>query len=394
MKILQLIPAFYPAFGYGGTVRVAYELSKGLVQRGHDLTVYTTDTYDKSHRIKQENRKPVIIDGIRVYRFRNISNWLAWKRYPIPPSLILTTKRKIKDFDVIHMHGFRSTLSIPIYYYAKKYGIPYILQAHGSVATYFQKGTLKRIFDRLWGYKILRGAAKLIAVTPTEAKQYKSMGVSEDKIEIMPNGIDLSEYNNLPQRGEFKRKYDLNDKQKIVLYLGRIHKIKGLDLLVRAFADLSNGFNNAKLVIVGADDGYLLALKQLVKKLKIEEKVLFTGPLYGEEKSKVYVDADVYVLPSAYEIFGIVVLEACACGTPVIVTDRCGIADMIDGQVGLVVAYNKDALSKAILAILNDDKKRREFGERGKLLVREKFNWEKIAELVENVYLSCLSSRS
>jgi glycosyltransferase involved in cell wall biosynthesis len=160
--------------------------------------------------------------------------------------------------------------------------------------------------------------------------------------------------------------------------------------LVKAFADLSKPLNDIKLVIVGPDDGYLPPLKQLIADLGISDKVLFTRPLYGQEKLKAYVDADVYVLPSVYETFPIAVLESWACGTPVVVTDRCGIADVIDGQAGLVVPYDKEQLQHTLLHMLDDDKMRLRFGEKGKLLVREKFSWGKIAEQVERVYKQIL----
>ncbi len=123
--------------------------------------------------------------------------------------------------------------------------------------------------------------------------------------------------------------------------------------------------------------------------MEISDRVLFTGPLYGQEKLQAYVDASVYVLPSSYEIFGITILEALACGTPVVVTDRCGIADIINQQAGLVVPYDTDRLRHALLQMLNDDKMRQQLGQRGKLLVREQFNWEKIAEQFEHMYQSC-----
>ncbi len=302
----------------------------------------------------------------------------------------MAVKREISSFDIIHLHNFRTFQNIIIHYYAKKYNVPYVLQAHGSLATYFKKNWLKRIFDAIWGYRILKDASRVIAVTKTEVQQYKDARLSKEKIEVVPNGIDLSEFDNLPQRGEFRKKYNLGSDQKIILYLGRIDKFKGLDLLPRAFAQFLHDFKNVKLVITGPDDGYLPTLMHLIKELEIEEKVLFTGPLYGEDKLEAYVDTDVYVLPSLYEIFGMTVLEALACGTPVIVTDRCGIADVIEGQTGLVVPYDKDQLQHALLNMLSDDKMRQEFGKKGKLLVREKFDWEKIAGQVERVYKDIL----
>ncbi|MBA7659559.1 Alpha-monoglucosyldiacylglycerol synthase [subsurface metagenome] len=384
MRILQVTPTFMPS-NFGG-ISLFYNLSKNLTKRGHEVVVYTTDIKDRYSRLAeiQGGRN---IDGIKVWYYRNISNTLATKyRLSVPRGMSLAIRRKINSFDIIHLHNFRTFQNILIHHYAKKYDIPYVLQAHGSLTTFFHKRWLKRIFDVIWGRRILKDVSKVFALTPIEAEQYKNMGVSEHKIEIVPNGLDLSEFDNLPERGEFRTKYGLDANQKIILFLGRIHRIKGLDLLIKVFSDLAKFLDDVKLVIAGPDDGYLTSLKKLVADSEISEKVLFTGPLYGQEKLKAYVDADVYILPSFYETFPMTLLEAMACGTPVIVTDRCGIADVINGQAGLVVPYDKDQLRDALLHMLSDDQMRLRFGEKGKLLVREKFNWEKIAEQVEGVY--------
>jgi len=389
MKILQVVSSFKPAWETGGTNRVVYEHSRSLVEKGHKVTVFTTDRGRK--RVNSPKNRPVIVDNIQVYYFRNISNYLARKKIITPYYLPLIARKEVKEFDIIHVHEPRTLVAPIIHHYAVKYSIPYVLQAHGSLTTFFQKRWLKRTFDVVWGYQILKDASKLVAVTKTEAEQYKSMGVNEDKIEIIPNGIDLFEFDNLPQKGEFKGKYGLGDDQRILLYLGRINKIKGLDLLARGFADLSSTLKDIKLVMVGPDDGYLSSLQKLVTTLEISDKVLFTGPLYGREKLEAYVDAEVYVLPSFYETFPVAVLEAFACGIPVIVTDRCGIADVINGQAGLVVPYDKDQLKHALLKMLEDTKMRQGFGEKGRLLVREKYNWGTIAGQIERLYLNCLS---
>ena len=391
MKILQVIPYFYPAWAYGGPLRNVYGLCKELVKRGHEVTVFTTDTLDSRNRAKETQE---IIDGIEVRRFRNLSNTIAYRdKIFISPGMIFGLSNSLRNFDIIHMHEYRTLQNLIVHHFARKYGTPYVLQTRGSLPRIMTKQRLKQIYDTLWGYRLLRDASKVVALTQIEAEQYKSMGVSQDRIEIVPNGIDLAEFENLPQRGEFRKKWRINNSQKIVLFLSRIHKIKGPDLLARAFAALLRDFDNIKLVIVGPDDGYLPVLKKLIQELNIEEKVLFTGLLHGRDKLAAYIDADVYVLPSAYEIFGRTLLEACACGTPIIVTDRCGIADVIDGQAGLVVPYDKDALGKALRDILSDDQMRRQFGEKAKLLVREKFNWEKISQQLESIYESCVSSK-
>ena len=384
MKILQVVSFFKPSWEAGGIARACYEISKKLTDKGHEVTIYTTDGFKS--RLKVKKNQPVNVENMNVYYFRNLSNFLAKRNLCIPYLLPYISKRDLQQFDVIHVHTFRTILALSIWYYAKKYNIPYVLQAHGSVLPFFQKQRLKKIFDRFFGYRILRDASKIIVSTKIETEQYKKMGVDEGKIEIVPNGIDLTEYDILPEWREFRKKYKIKD-EKIILYLGRIHKIKGIDLLVKAFADLVKEMDDVRLVIVGPDDGFLLTLKRQIEDLNIGDKILLTGLIPEKDKLGAYVDADVYVLPSVYETFPVTILEAFACGTPVIVTDRCGIANIvIDNNVGYVVEYDKEQLQDAIFKILTNVELRRYFGEGGKKLVREKYSWDIVVQQLEKIY--------
>ena len=383
MNILHVIPYFVPAWDYGGPVPVCYELSKRLVERGHNVTIYTTDVLDAGNRIRE---KEETIDGIIVRRFKNASNTIAYQHHIfVSPGMLFERNRELNDFDIIHMHEYRTIQNVIVHHYAKRFGIPYVVQGHGALRRIITKQNLKKLYDNLWGYKLLRDASRVIALNETEAAQYKSMGVIQDRITIVPNGIDPSEFNNLPERGKFREKYGLNDKQQIILYLGRIHQAKGLDLLAEAFAKLSKSLNNIKLVIVGPDDGYLPSVKKLIANLEMGDKVLFIGPLYGEEKLQAYVSADVFVTPSFYG-FPVTFMEACACGVPIVTTTRWDRLDWMHGQVGLVVPYDKNQLQDAIANLLSDEGLRIRFGENGKMLVRERFNWTKIVEQVEDIY--------
>ena len=174
--------------------------------------------------------------------------------------------------------------------------------------------------------------------------------------------------------------------------MGRIHEFKGIDMLVRAFADLVKELDDAKLVIVGPDDGYTSTLKKIVTSLKINDKVLFTGLLFERDKLEAYVDADVFVLPSKSksESFGNVALEACACGTPVIVTSNCGVSEWISDNVGYVVDYDEVKLRDAIFKILRDEQLRRKFEEEGKKLMMKEFNWDNIVIKMEELYEDCV----
>lgn len=393
MNILVVSGTFHPR-KFGGITAVSFNVSKKMVELGHDVTVYTTDlgNYPNS-RLKVHNVENY--GGMEIHYFRNLSNYLAFKhRLFLPIQMLLKLRKNSNQFDIIHLHDFRSLLSIIVHHYAKKYRIPYVLQAHGSVPYLSQKEFFKKVFDKYWGYNLLNDASKIIALTETELEQYYQMGVPKYKIETIPNGIDLSEYHHLPPRGEFREKYGIKIDEKVILFLGRIDKIKGVDLLINSFSEISKELDTVKLVMVGPDEGFLNHIKKIVVDQKISDKVIFTGPLYKKDKLASYVDADVYVLPSRYETFPNTVLEACVCGTPVIVTNNCGISDLVNNKVGYVVDFDINKLKDTIIKLLNDEDQKTKFGDKAKILVKENFDWNNISKKIEAVYISILNSLS
>lgn len=381
MRILQISNYFKPSWEAGGPPRAAYEISRRLVERGHEVTVYTTDGF--KNRLNITKNRAIDVDGIKTYYFRNLSNFLARKvNIPIPYYMPLVTRKEIKNFDVIHIHEYRSFLPIFSYHYVKKHNVPFVLQARGSILPFFEKVSFKRLFDSIIGNSILNDANVLLALTETESQQYKMMGVSPDKIKILPNGIDS--HKNI--KNDFRSRYGITDDEIILLFLGRIHKIKGIDLLLNAFKDLVAEFQNIKLVIVGPDDGFENYLRSFSKEFKINEKVVFTGPLYGNRKFEAYSSSDVYILPSIYEAFPNTVLEALSFELPVIVTKGCSIANIIDKRCGLVIDYQKDDLKKALIDLIMDEGLRKNFGRYGKKLVNTDYSWSKVIDNLENVY--------
>ena len=388
MKILEVCPKFHHSVASGST-NVAYYISEELARRGHSVAVYTSDMKDKYTRMNSGVQE---IDGIRVHRFRSIGT-IATREMKIfvTPAIIQRARNEIRSFDVIHIHDYRGFQGTVIHHFARKYSIPYVLQAHGSLPRIMDKKSLKWLYDLLFGYRLLRDASKVVALSHLEAEQYKGMGVPEGKIEVIPNGINLSEYSHLPPKGSFKKKFGINDYEKIILYLGRIHRIKGIDILVKAFANVIEKLEDVRLVVVGPDDGYLREIEALTKALKIEDKVLISGPLYGNYKLEAYVDADVYVLPSRYETFPVAVLEAVACGTPVLLTENCGIAEYFKDKVGLVVKPDFHHLGEALLKMLIGNDRQNTFRENCKTMT-EAFDISKTISKLEEVYRKCVLS--
>ena len=389
MKLLQVIPTL--TVKHGGTRVVSYLISKELAKRGHEITIFTSDV-----DLSQELTKTLQCHQIKVRSFKATLKKVTYaQKYYITLGLMKKeVLEAIKHFNVIHLHGYRTFQNVILHYHAKKSNIPYILQAHGSIP---RKGKqwLKWFYDVLFGYRLLRDASKVIALSRVEAEQYKSMGVPEEKIAIIPNGIDLSEYIELPPKGTFKKKFNIPEAKKIILYLGRIHETKGIDFLVKAYAHLKNEmhFKDAILVIAGPDDGYLGEVKHLVQELDISSSVLFTGPLYGKDKISAYVDSDVYVLPSRYETFPMTVLEAYACGTPVIASKVGGLMDLvIEGVTGLLFeSGDVMELAKSIFLLLDNQEKAEDMGLKGRQLVKEKFSIESVVDKLERVYKEVIS---
>ena len=396
MKILHVAHFFYPCLSAGGVVNASYQIASKQSE-DNDVKVISSDSCKE--RLKFPNgRYDVDVDGIKVDYFRNLSNKFKLKTMlDTPLAAPFKIRNDIKGYDIIHIHEHRQTLAIFASYFARKNNIPYVVQAHGSVLPFFQKEGLKNIFDKVFGFKILHNASCVFALTEVEKEQYLKMGVDEDKIEIVPLGINLEEYENLPVHGNFRSKFNIDEKDKLILFVGRIHEIKGLGLLIDSFYDLINqqneknslediGCSSIKLAIVGPDDGYLVKLQDKINEYSLEDNVIIPGPLYNEEKQEALVDCDLFVMPSKYESFTTSGLEAMACSKPLVLTKNNHIHDWVDGNVGIACEDNRDSLREAIEKVLFDEELALIFTRNGQKLIKEKYNWDIINNQILEIY--------
>ena len=379
MKILQVIQFF--SSNDGGSAVVPYELSKNLQKRGHEVTVLTTDFQLNNDFIDS-------LEGVEVIPFHcqlNIGGLL------VSPSINKYLNENIAKFDIIHMHNFRTYQNIIVYKYAKKYNIPCILQAHGSVSRIVEKKSLKYIYDVSCGNRLLKSVSNVIAVSNVEVNQYLQMNVPLEKVVVIPNGIDIGSFSNLPKKGSFRAKYHINQKH-MILYLGRLHERKGIDFLIRSFAELLTEMDNVILVLAGPDDGHLNKAKSIVEELSLDDKVKFTGFISSAEKLEAYMDADVLVYPSVLEIFGLVPFESITCGTPVVVTDDCGCGEFIKkANCGYLVTYGDIIdLKYKIRQILENPDIGSKFVENGNKYITNNLTWPLICKKIETLYENCI----
>ncbi|MFH1314612.1 MAG: glycosyltransferase [Candidatus Eisenbacteria bacterium] len=330
MKILNTSRCFYPATQYGGPIWKMRAIAGGLSELGHSITVYTSNLTSPGKKMSARTTTDQV-DAARVVYFNSL---LSYHWDAVTPEIMGLCHRELRTFDVIHVYGYRDFLSTVVCWYARRWDIPYVLEPMGMFIPIVRSFAKKRIYDRLLGRKLTGGAARVIATSLAEQQDLISAGIDPEKIVVRRNGLDLAEFKDRPVHGRFRERLGLAPSDRLVLYLGRISRKKGIDLLIQAFSN--RGIPRTRLAVVGPDDcdGYLNELKTLVETLGLTNHVTFIPPIYGSAKLTALSDADVFVLPSQNENFGNAVAEAVACRTPVIVTDRCGIAPFIIGKQG------------------------------------------------------------
>ena len=388
MNILHVYPIFNPEIA-SGAAKVAYEISKRLVNRGHNVAFLTSDMIYWGARYKAGK---YTVDNILVYRLKTFAPILAKKfKISITPRLFYVGTCELKEFDVVHLHGYISFQNFVLYYLVKKYGLSYVIHAHGSLSRGGAWPRLKEIYSFLFGRKLLREASKLVAISPIEATQYETIGIPREKIVIIPNGVDLADCAQFPPKGQFRKKYKIGEDKKIILFVGRINRYKGLDFLIKGFAYLTKKMDiDSLLVIVGPDDGYLKDLVRLMREYEVEKRVLLTGPLFGIQKIEAYVDASVFVSLDSLKdvVFLLTPLEAAVCNTPVILTKSNYIAHLADQEkFGYSVNYgNIKELAIKLKEILTNEDLAREMGTKGRDFVRRNFTWDRAVRKLEKVY--------
>ncbi len=380
MKILQVIPFFAPSFG--GSVIIPYHLSHWLSKEGHEVTIITTDyKYDSDYIQSLEN--------VEVIPFKLVAN-LGMFLYS--PEMKRWLRANISKYDVVHLHNFRSYQNNIVCKYAKEFDVPYVVQPHGSLPQIVEKKGLKQFYDLVWGNNILKHASMIIAVSKNEVEQFRRVGILDEKITMIPNGVNYISSLFLPPAGQFREHYGIHEKH-IILYVGRLHKIKGIDFLIRAFHMFVQSWrgDDVVLIIVGPDDGYRPVLDDLVEQLGLANKVKFLG--YISPLAAVYRDADVLVYPSVYEIFGLVPFEALLCGTPAIVTDDCGCGEIVkEAECGYLVHYGDvTGLSDALKFALEHPDVDRRMVEIGRRYIKEHLTWDNVVKQVEEIYAGCIS---
>lgn len=385
MRILHVVPTYFPARRYGGPIESVHALNKYLVRRGTEVTVYTT-AIDGPNNLNVPLNVPVDLDGVKVNYFKP-SFPRAWF---YSRDMHKALKENTGKFDIMHITSVFLSVSTLGARAAARAGKPYIISPRGSLmrAPLEKKSALKkRIYLNLLEEKNLSRASAVHFTAEIERSEYLAMGLTARKMFVIPNGLDID---TLPpgDPAGFRKKFGIKPSEKIVLFLSRLSWKKGLDTLVDAFAGLSRDMPEAVLVIAGGDDeNYRGEVEANVVSHRLEKKVIFTGELNGMERSSAYEAADVFCLPSYAENFGVAVAEAMYFGVPVVVSDAVGLAPRIsEHEAGFVVRKDVLEVKFALFKILKNSKNGEAMGARGRRLVAEEFSYSAVADKFYEAY--------
>ena len=378
MKILMLTWEYPPRI-VGGIARVVHDLSKRLIKDGHEVTVVTYR--DNADVPEYENDK-----GVNVYRVDNYmihpNNFIDWIMLLNFNMLSKATEiiNKEGGFDVIHAHDWLVT------YAAKSlknaYDIPIVATIHATEAgrnSGIHDETQRYINDTEW---LLTYEATEVIVNSNYMKNeiQRLFGLPFDKINVIPNGINLSNFTGIERDYDFRRQYAM-DNEKIILYVGRLVYEKGVQHLIAAMPKILSNYNDAKLIIAGRG-GMMDELRAEASNLGLNDKIYFTGYLNSKQVQKMYKCADVAVFPSTYEPFGIVALEAMLAGVPTVVSDVGGLDEIVTHGVDGMKSYagNANSIADSVTALLYDHQLATNVSKKAKQKVKDQFNWEKIAQ--------------
>ena len=387
MRILQLTPDLSPSLG--GTTTAALELSAALAQKGADVTLISTNldevgSWRPFYRPKTLSCMNSSRDGYETLLFR--THWPT--RFGYSPDMRAYVRANVNTFDVVHLHRLYRFSTLVGAQQAIRTGIPFLISPHGVLLPYH----LRRRWLRKKAYDLLQRNILDNAVAVHYTSDYELQAAQPLQLAPRPvmvsAGINPDNFAHLPKRGCFTARHPELLGKRLVVFLGRVARQKGLDLLIDAFEGVARTLNTAHLVIAGPDaEGYGATVSGWLRRKNLLHRATIVGPLYGDEKLELMVDTDVWVLPSYAENFGIAVVEALACRLPVVISDRIGIQkDVASAQAGIVVRCNSKELSEAILAILSDQSKARLLGEAGFQLAMSRFTWMSTASKMMDLY--------
>ena len=376
MRVLHVTNSL--AAAEGGVVEAVRGWTAAQARLGLEITLLAPVTAQESSLIRPE--------GVIVETFP--ASWLArwWNGYA--PKLKDAASRAVAGVDLVHLHNLWHYPQFATYLACRRQGIPYVVTPHGTLkpAALRYKALRKRVFMTLFQRWVLRHAAALHAITNEEADHFRRFSPNVP-IVVLPNGVDVNAFQDLPPRPVLDQRFPTLQGHRVILFLGRLHSIKRLDVLCRAFVRLASERGDVRLLVAGHDStGYSETLRKILASDDALDKVVFAGFLEGELKLAALGGADLFVLPSQTEVRGLAALEAMVCGLPVVISEQCDFPEAVHARAALAVDMTPESLTATLIDLLDDPQRRREMGDRARRFVEKGFDWTPLAKQMASLY--------
>jgi len=387
MKIAHVVVSLDPAAG--GPPIVAARLAAAQARLGsagsggHEVRLIS---YRQPHAETRIEKMLAEVPGASLLKRDEIGEYSRTERFFARGARRALAERATA-IDVFHLHGVWDPILKAAAGAARAAGVPYVVAPHGMLDPWSlsQRRLKKRVALALGYRSMLNDAAFLHLLNRDEADLIRPLGLQSNGV-VIPNGIDPDQLQDLPPLGAFRAAHPELRDDPYVLFLSRLHYKKGLDFLADAFAQVVRQQPDARLVVAGPDDGARADFEQRVQRAGLNGRVHVVGPLYGPDKYAAFRDASCFCLPSRQEGFSVAILEAMACGTPVVISDACHFPEVATAGAGAIVPLSADAVAAALEPILADPSRREQMGARGREMVLRDYTWPRVAEQMIGAY--------
>jgi glycosyltransferase involved in cell wall biosynthesis len=384
MRILQIVPSF--SLVYGGPSQMVRGFSSALAQEGIEITLLTTNTDGDAGQAPLDVplKKPIQQDNYQVIYFP----CSPFRRYKFSLDLLQWLSNNASEYHLAHIHALFSPVSTAAATIARFKHLPYIMRPLGTLdpADLQKKRQLKQIYGWLWEKPNLAGAAAVHFTSQQEALISHRFGAKTKDL-ILPLGVDIPQ---LPDRGMARRQFGIDHDVPIILFMSRLDRKKGLDLLLPALERLQTAGWDFHFVLAGGnpqDSEYVAEIERAIALSSLQQRTTITGFVRGEIKLALLQDADLFVLPSYYENFGIAVAEAMATGTPVVISNGIHIWQEIErAGAGWVSECDLERLTETLTEALRSPELRQEKAINARNLVQKHYNWKAIAQQTIEIY--------
>lgn len=387
MRIVHAIRSIDPAVG--GPPVIATRMAAGQVLLGHDVGLATYDEPDRRRDIDTALDRVPHFDKVQMRPLpAPRSHGLL-----LPRDTRIGIRELVREADIVHLHNLWQPLMLATARECRRQNRPYVVILHGHLDPWsLNQSRLKKRIALFFAFRrLLEDAAALQLGTAAEQGRLEPLDLSVQR-RIIPNGIFLEELDPLPAPGTFRCSVPELADRRYVLFLGRLHYKKGLDLLAAAFARIAARHADVDLVVVGPDDGALGPFEDQITRLELAHRVHVLGPLFGEDKHAAIVDAECFCLPSRQEGFSVAVLEALACRTPVVISEGCNFPEVKTAEAGTVTDLDVVRVAAALDGLLSDPDLRRQQGVAARKLVEQHYTWSAVAEQTVELYEEVLGA--